>query len=446
MSDYSIIIRIEDASGNGLLELAHGVDGGYVSATWERLTNDMGSCTIIIHSSVPLRYLQRNNRIKIFRQVGETLRLENETWYFLTRLRRLQDENGVWQWEATGVDLNALLAWRVAANFAQNAAVDKTMAADNMIKQVASEQFGASPTDYAGAAAGRTWGGLAIDTQFGLAPTIDRKFAHRYLLDAFKEFCDESASQGTWLGFDVVDAGINNLVLRTYVGQRGSDRQAGSLQAVVLSVERGNIVAPVLDFDYTNEATHIYALGGGTGASRVVQTATDSKRIAAYGPYGRIERTRDARNLSGTGEVLSEAKAELINARPRTALTFSVVDVDGCEYGTDYFWGDVLTAEVWDSVDIMGNPTAESTLFTMNVRIHSVRSSVDENGVASHELGVGDAGEYGASTGGVTIYGGSVPVSIGQASADRYAAALAEIGVSVADMAARQRRISVVEG
>ena len=87
MSDYSIIIRIEDASGNGLLELAHGVDGGYVTATWERLTNDMGSCTIIIHSSVPLRYLQRNNRIKIYRQVGDTLRLENETWYFLTRFR-----------------------------------------------------------------------------------------------------------------------------------------------------------------------------------------------------------------------------------------------------------------------------------------------------------------------------------------------------------------------
>jgi len=440
------VIRLEDSSGNGLLELAHGVDGGYVTAAWERLTNDMGSCTIAISPSVPIRYLQRNNRIKIYRMIGETLRLENETWYFLTRLRRVQDDNGVWTWEITGVDLNALLAWRVAANFAQNAAVDKTMPADNMIKQVATEQFGSSPTDYAGAAAGRSWAGVAIESQFGLAPTIDRKFAHRYLLDAFKEFADESASQGKWLGFDLVDTGINSLMLRTYIGQRGSDRRAGSLQAIVLSSERGNIVAPVLDFDYTNEATHIYALGGGTGASRIVQTATDALRVAFYGPYGRIERTRDARNLSGTGEVLSEAKAELINARPRAALTFRVVDVDGCEYGSDYFWGDLVTAEVWDSTDMMGNPTAESTLFTMDVRIHSVRSSVDENGVASHELGVGDAGEYGAATGGVTIYGGSVPVTIGQASADRYAAALAEIGVSVADMAARVRRISVVEG
>jgi hypothetical protein len=238
-----------------------------------------------------------------------------------------------------------LLSRRIVAYDAATASSEKTAAADNMIKAIVRENLGSLATDTA-----RSWASLltvAADTS--AAPSLTLLFARQNVLTTVQKLCQASAQAGTRLYVDVVAPTDTTLELRTYTGQRGTDRGSTSAAPVVFAPEFGNLVSPDIDDDYTEEVTYVYAAGRGQEDQRIVAEAGDATRIGRS-PFGRREALIDARHV-GTDPapalLADEANAALQAGRPRRRFAATLLDTPGTTYGIHWAWGDTITAR-WE--------------------------------------------------------------------------------------------------
>ena len=157
---------------------------------------------------------------------------------------------------------------------------------------------------------------------------------------------------------------------RTYANQPGSDRtlSTSGSNPVVFSLERGNLLNPVLTYDYQDEANYIYAGGKGQQDQRNVQEVEDADSIG-LSQFARKEKFVSA--ISGVldnsdDQVLARAKDGLAKHRARVNLTATIASTPSSEYGLDWFHGDKVT------VDYAG--------FQFDTIIRAVSVSVNGNG------------------------------------------------------------------
>lgn len=218
-----------------------------------------------------------------------------------------------------------------------NAKSQKTGAADDVIKAFLRENGGPSSTDMARINASIT---VAVDLSLGVA--IAKQCAHRNLLTVFQEIAADSASQGHYLTWDWAFDG-STLTFNTYIGRRGNDHSSTSASPVTVSAERGNLLDPVVVYDYTDERTVIKAAGNGEGASRAIGTATNAARLAAS-PFGRREEFIFGYNTSDVNSLAAEASQELFAKRARRVFTGQFADTPASTYGVHIGFGDVVTA------------------------------------------------------------------------------------------------------
>jgi len=311
---------------------------------------------------VPYAWLKRRDmRLAVYRSAGGRETLEG---VFLSRRpTKILSSKGERIVRLRAMSANSLLTRRIVAYAAGSAQAEKSAPADDLIKAIARENMGALATDTS-----RDWSAyLSVQADWGAGPSVDKAFPGRNVLLVMQEVAQKAAQAGTPVYFDVVPVTESTFEFRTFVDRRGLDHSfPNGVHPLIVSPEFGNLVDAELEEDYEGELTYVYAAGEGKGDDRATATASDAVRIGSS-PFGRIEGYRDCRNTKDLTALADEAAAKLRAGRPVRRLRGTMVDMDGCRYGQNWGFGDVVTAEF----------DGEQFDCTVDVVSVSVRSGVD---------------------------------------------------------------------
>jgi hypothetical protein len=210
---------------------------------------------------------------------------------------------------------------------------------------------------------------------------ISKDYAWREnLIDLFVELSDKSQEAGgKFIAFDVVVSGGSDaaavgqpfLSFRTFPGQRGADRTRSSALAqttpyspVILSPATGNVQNLKIVYDYSNEATVLYAAGQGQETARTVKYARDETRegTPALRPFGLIERYENVNNVKTPAAVQSEADSLLLHYRGTKAIRGDFVEGGNYFLGPDLDLGDKVTLEATYEIDLEDDQDSKYTL------------------------------------------------------------------------------------
>lgn len=346
---------------------AYGNNKGVISPPdWFKLEyirkeNDYGSLYLDLVPDFPFDYFQVDDRLEVFRSVeGGSFYRDMEAVWFVRLVRHKTDESQHSYLHVLAHDAVSLLDRRIVAYQSGTAHTNKTAHADDMIKQIARENYGVLCED--------TTRNISeyfkIDDDFGLAYTTTREFARRKILPLMQEISDDSANSGDYLAFDVVYDSPSSVRLKTYVGARGQLKN-DNLNRIILSMESGVLGYASIAYDRTEEKNFIYAGGRGEKDDRVIATAKNDSRIGAS-PFNRCEDWLDARDEDSVDAVQASANARLEEAKPKTIANGHIQQLPGALYGVDYFFGDVLPFQYQNHV--------------IDVHLDTVRITVDSSG------------------------------------------------------------------
>jgi hypothetical protein len=347
MSDTYFEIWLHDPTGQRLALLDRALDLDYVLAantlTQWRLTLDA--------DALKPSWIRKDMIISVWRATtGKPLRADFAG--FLTRWLFYDDDDGVGYLALTGPSAMAILDRRIIAYTADSTQSSKSDYTDDMLKEIVDENAGSSATDSDRDLSGA---GLAIaaDVSAGLSTT--RAFAWRNVLTTFITLAEAAEQNGTPIYFDVVPimaADSITFEFRTYTNQRGTDRTYSSDNPVIFGKEWGNLRRPLLEYDHSNEANYIYVGGQSEAADRKIVERSDTARIGAS-PWNRCERFIQATNEKTTAALQARGDAALEEYRPRIRFQGELLSVPGTLYGTDWAFGDRVTA-VYRGVQIDG--------------------------------------------------------------------------------------------
>ena len=330
MSNPKYEISLLTPSGDMIADLS-----GFNMLTWARAEKKVGVAELWIPEQAILSpsFLAVDQIIEIERNGG----ILNETAYFLRYAAVYDDADGNGFYYLKAYDANYLLKSRIIASYSQSAEAAKSGYADDMMKELVDENIvSATDTD-------RNIANLTIASDLSLGAVIDKAMAWDNLLSALQDIAKTSTDRGTYLSFDVVRASRGNFQFRTYTGQRGKDHTQSSGDMIEVS-EGVNFQQPnVILFDRVDEANVAYAGGRGVADDREITEQEDTTRSKASS-YNRREVFVDARNTTTTAELEDKAFAALEENKPKKSMTGYLVDTDGCQYGIDYGFGDLVTA------------------------------------------------------------------------------------------------------
>lgn len=271
-------------------------------------------------------YLWRNGRL-----VGRKV-------FFVRRARITRDAQGVKLIALRGLCCNTLLERRIVAYPAGSAEAQKSGLADDLIKEIADENFGS------GAAAARQWD-VTIIADRGAGPTIDIAAAWRRLLDASQSIAGKSWEDGTPLYFDVYTDPTGALFLDTFAGQRGVDRSSGK-QPLVLRDDSASVEYAELVHNYDGEASYVYVGGGGQEEERLIEEVEDTY-LSGLSPYGRIEAFADYANIDAAATLQDKGGEWLERLASRPQVVLRLRDTPQLQYGLHWDWGDRVGYDVF---------------------------------------------------------------------------------------------------
>jgi hypothetical protein len=334
MSDWEIVLH--DPLGNVLARLDK-TSGFYCT----KKVNDRAPFRLTMPQTFDRSLFRLDGLVEFWRTAKD-----GKPELFGTYLIRLpdgvqDDRNGNHFWYIAGYDLIDWLRRRIVAAASGSATADKTDYADDMIKAIVTEAFGAS------AGTGRPIP-FTVAADLGDAPSITKAFSRRNVLTILQEICDTSRAGGTNLYFDIVPNGIGTAwtstaipyLFKTYTSQRGQDLT----DTVFFGKEYGNLSGAYFFTDHSDEENYIYGLGQQTKEARNVQTASSTTRIAAS-IYNLCEGTAQANTQSEDAGVTAAANAKLAKARPVKRFGGQLLDTGDYRYGVDWGFGDRVTAE-----------------------------------------------------------------------------------------------------
>lgn len=331
--------RISDESGTSLI----------TRVTWleaTRTCNGHGTLGIGLPTDFNTALLRRDRMIQVWRAPhGNSLSLFRP--YFIRRWR-YEFQGKEEKLSVFGVDPNELMRRRIVANYADLAQTQKTDYADDMMKEIVTEQF---VSDVWGPDAGsRDLPPAYFSVQGDLAagPILTKGFSWRRVMNVLQDLQKASREAETEVFWDVI---VNNVTsstisfqFRTKTGQPGRDL---SDYGVLFSLEKGNLRDPFYDFDATEEENYIFAGGQGTEEDRVTDEAYDAARYNAS-QWNRCEGFADARNQTTANGVREAARTILEIGRPRERFGAHLSDVEGMRFGVDWNWGDKVKASYRD--------------------------------------------------------------------------------------------------
>lgn len=350
MSDYEI--RRYDASGNLL-----GIITTFHRLTTIRTENTVGAMELVVPSGTYLyEDFSPNQIFEVWRDKYGSMELQGETAYFL-RDWVISSDGLI---SLFGYDANWLLSTRIVAYAAGSAQAKMTDYADDMMKAIVIDNFGAD------AAAARQLADLTIAGNLSASESLTKAFARVNVLDVCRDLAEAATEAGTKTYFDIVRTSAGSFEFRTYTGQRGQDHGRTSGDVRLVGEQYGNFEDVQFGTYHSNEVNYVYAGGQGEEDAREIVEVSDSDRIASGYPFNRCEGFVDARNADATASLTAEANTGLGEGKPKQILTGRLVDTPGLQYGVHYGFGDILSAEAFG--------------YSVDCHVKSVRVTVDNNG------------------------------------------------------------------
>lgn len=299
-------------------------------------------------------YFKQNGICEVWRSVNGVPRLEGERLWRLRSYTDLYDITRRRWAELRFLDDNDLLDTRIVESFLGTNAGTESIAADDYMKTVVSEQFDSS----------RANANLSVAASTTQAATVSRITGYNNLYDTLLNIHKATLS-ATPVFFDCVRTSTTTSEFRTFYGQRGTNRGAESGQPLVISMEAGNMVEPRLSYDWRQEVNFVYAFGQGEGSAR--SSATYPADYPSNGALLR-EAAIDARNVTvgDTDELTQAAKVEYEKRKTRPRFSCNIQDTPEFRYGLDFRFGDVLIANYHNH--------------SFDVHVNTVKIEVDELG------------------------------------------------------------------
>lgn len=352
-ADYEFLLQSPAGVPLGSLGNAYlaGRMSGVARCTYARGQNVGGEMSLTVTEDVyDPSLFQPFGRVLVQRTIGGTQPYIdfNVPWFILNGPFYALDASGLATVRFDCVDpLGLILPSRVIPYNEYTDQTQKVDYADDMLKELMSENAGASATDTARSLA--TY--LSIQPDTSQAPIIFMEgMSQRVLLDMLTDIANASANDDTptWLGFDIelADQLTGLLEFRTYIGQRGVDhRFPTGNPPLLLSIEAGNLQNVEVSTQYKDSASFVYARGAGVGTIAAVATAQDDALIA-LSPFGRREKVVDGGSVPGADALDFLARSELRNARPRQYMQANLVEGGATPTlrGVQWDFGDYCTA------------------------------------------------------------------------------------------------------
>jgi len=307
--------------------------------------NDVSVCNITLPGDYPISYLARDNRIEIWRQVGnDTMSLEGDTQFLIQTVTRDVDQNGAKVLKVTGYSLNDLLRRRVVAYSSDRLDYGYLAGhADTLMHTVVWRNLGQGATDTARRV---PYALFNVHLAAGTAPSIAIDASYKYVLDVLKDIAAASFTAGTPLFFEMVclTQPPSNVEFQIYLNKRGVDRRASSGNPLILSQRNGAIGAYSVTEDWTGDNNYVYAFGPGQGDLQLYTELGDATRSQAT-DYSRREVVYSNQDADTATALTSAAQAQLALSRPRKVFSGTILNTEHALYGRDWKLGYWLTAE-----------------------------------------------------------------------------------------------------
>ena len=325
-------LRLTDQFGNAIAFIT-----SLEKLVYSRAVNTVGTLSLLLDGEFPVTQLAIDNRIQVWRSVGDRLYLDTETIWLIRKVIRLLDSQGRRKIQVVAKSANELLRRRIIAYNAKTSQAVKTDFADDMMKEIVSENLGS------GAGVGRdisTY--LDIQTDLANGPTLTRSFTRKNVFSTLVKISQATYASGSPVLFDIVSPTPNTLEFRTYRDQRGIDhRHPNGINPVILSPERGNLADVTYTINYEDEYNYVYGGAQGTGTDRKIVTASDTRINLSI--FNRREVLFNGTS-SASADLTTETDAYLRLGRPKRVFEGRIVNTPQTQYGIHWAWGDSVTA------------------------------------------------------------------------------------------------------
>jgi hypothetical protein len=331
-----IELRVSDPFGVARAPIAN-----YSKLEYKRAEGQVGILILDLDPNTPiLGGLKLDYRLEPWRTAGNGAPyLDGDSPFYLRSIGRKTNADGSQVMTLVAYDANYLLKGANVAYFKGDAEATKTAtAADDVMKAIVRENRGSLADDTARSFA--TY--MTVQADLTAAPVTTKEISRRPVLDILNELAAESLKGGTYLTFDTVRVDATTLEFRTYTGQRGVNHGSTGSQRVTLR-EGQNLQEVEIVEDHTEEITVVYAGGTGTGDKVTVKTATNTAALG-LSPFNRREKWITV-NSSDGDTIQSAANAELSACRARKTFAGKLKDIDGCQEGVHFQFGDLLYVE-----------------------------------------------------------------------------------------------------
>ena len=316
------------------------------SFEWSRVINGIGRCRVTLTGDFDLSLLSPDNRIEIWREPSSGAKLRLEDIYFIRRIVPTTNQDGLQRITVRAMSPTELLLRRIIAFAAGSSQSAKTDNVDDMMKEIVRENLGASAgNDAFGASRSFDATFFSVQADATLGPSITKNFSWRNVLIVLQDLSDVAREAGTEIYFAIVPTSTTTFEFQTFANQPGQDRRFpdGNIP-IVFSLDRGNIVDPVLEDDFEDEVDYVYGGGQGEGAARDIQEVRDLDRINKS-TWNRREAFRDARHESTAAGTSDEAEARLTEGIPKRRFSCFLLSTENARYGKDWDFGDRVTVE-----------------------------------------------------------------------------------------------------
>ena len=292
--------------------------------SYSRCVNEIGVCEFVLAANSPaVAYVGLNNEVVIQRDGVVDFAGITRWWEYAESERRTLTVRAQ---TAHSLLTRRCVAWAAAT---ANRSSFSAVAAETIAKTLVNYNAGASATVVNGRKRAGAITGLTVqaDGATGTALTLNCEWAP--LLETLQQVAALGGGD-----FDLVRTAAGAWNFRWYNGQLGTDRSA----TVFFSTELGNMGNPVLTFDHLGEATVAVVGGDGEESARTIAIRTS----ADYAATNDIEAFV---NASGADSTSSAGDAALAERRRQHTFKFDVLQTPGCNYGTHYGLGDLVTAQ-----------------------------------------------------------------------------------------------------
>ena len=274
-------------------------------------------------------------RIHVYRQaIGGSLKLDFVC--FLQGFEPKTSKNGSQEYVLLGEGPNTIIKRRIIAYDTDNASSLHNHASTAFgMRTVITRNFIGSLSD----SARELTDYLSVGSGFSDYVAFRRRVSWQDALKVLQNMQAASKNAGKEIFYNIVPLSDTELQFQVYEGQPGQDRSS-----TVFSLERGNLVEPVLSYDYSNIASYVYVGGRGQGAARDIVEVEDTARTG-LSFWGRREIFRNATFVEqGDTDALNDiGQDELTKRRPKGKLTCSLIDTSSVKYGRDWEFGDKVT-------------------------------------------------------------------------------------------------------